>query len=165
MTNPRERKPSQRPAVSRGDRPRAGAERAALVIALALAATASFGWYRARAAAEKERTEQLSRLLSSEQNNAEMRHHLEECKAWMDALMSQAAAADSARPPPTAAPIPSAPASTESAASAQGVASAVQSDDDTRLVQRRRRMLELRGQLNGAVELRSASPPAPAGTP
>ncbi len=128
-----------------------------------ITATAVVGWYQARTRAEVERGAAAERLNATEQKLAETKSDLDHCKSWMDALMAQASAAPDPAPrvpvPPSAAhAAPTAPSASGSAEpTPDDVAQGLSNGDDALLVQRRRRMLEMRGQLN-SVETHEPAP-------
>lgn len=130
-----------------------------------ITATAVVGWYQARTRAEVERRAATERLTALEQRFAETKSDLDRCKSWMDALMAQASAAPDPNPraqvPPSPAMAQAAPTAPAASASAEptpdDVAQGLSNGDDSLLVQRRRRMLGMRGQLN-SVEAHEPAP-------
>ncbi|HEX4478453.1 MAG TPA: hypothetical protein VH142_25395 [Polyangiaceae bacterium] len=137
----------------------------AYVLSGLIAATAVVGWYDAGTRAEAERRAAAERLTATEQRLTETKSDLDHCKSWMDALMAQASAASDAAPRapvvPSAATTQAAPMAPAASGSAEptpdDVAQGLSNGDDAFLVQRRRRMLETRGQLN-SVEAREPPP-------
>ncbi len=104
----------------------------------------SAGWYRSHANDEAELQRTARRLSAAEKELAEVKGDFEQCKAWMDARLLMAQALGT---PPVASAAP-APAASSAAAAPGGVAEAPPGEHNPgRLVPRRRRVLELHGQL------------------
>jgi hypothetical protein len=121
------------------------------LLAVLAALGVSFGWYRSQDARESERVHALQRLSSAEQELAEAKGDLDHCKAWMDARLPVAQAPERG-PAAFAAATPVGTTEPTASASTGGEAAGAASDGgetrQTRLRQRRHRMLELRGQTN-----------------
>jgi hypothetical protein len=127
------------------------------VVAEALAVGAmGFGWVHSRASAASEKEQASSHLSAVEQELLDARGDLERCKAWMDARLLAAQALDAPDPAGSAHAAPSAPiappvaapseAPSESASADPVVQGEVKRPIKVRLIERNRRILELRGQ-------------------
>jgi len=137
-----------------------------LVTAL-LSGALAVGWYRSHQAGEAEESERLQalkRLSAAEQSLSEAKTDLENCKAWMDDRLRKAELQDPApdAPAPVVPVAPVAPAIMS--ANAVDLTPNVSGErSKAGLLQRRRRMLELRGQTNNDLETMDQSEAGPTG--